>query len=42
MAENGVTLTFSPANTITVVLMVVLSFAIIGVVVKIWQQKKAS
>lgn len=41
MAENGVILSWNPANWITVVLMVVLAYAIIGAATRIYQQKKA-
>lgn len=41
MAEDTI-LTWNPANWVTVILMVVLGFAIIGMVAKIWQQKKAA
>ena len=38
MAEET-TLTWTPANWITVIIMVVLGFALLGMVAKIWQQK---
>jgi len=41
MAEETI-LSWTPANWITVILMVVLGFAVIGMVAKIWQQKMAA
>lgn len=38
MAEQTI-LSWTPANWITVLLMVVLGFAVLGMVAKIWQQK---
>jgi hypothetical protein len=40
MADD-VILSWTPANWITVLIMVVLGFAVLGMVVKIWQQKVA-
>jgi hypothetical protein len=40
MAED-VILSWTPANWITVILMVILGFAVLGMVVKIWKQKSA-
>lgn len=40
MAEsNGVILSWNPANWITIILMVVLGYAIIGAATRIYQQK---
>jgi len=39
MAESTL-ISWTPANWITVVLMVGLAFVIIGAIAKIWQQKK--
>jgi hypothetical protein len=38
MADD-VILSFTPANWITVLIMVVLGFAVMGMIVKIWQQQ---
>jgi hypothetical protein len=40
--ENGTILTWTPANWITVVLMVALGFTILGAAAKIVQQRKTS
>lgn len=40
MAQDDVILSWTPANWITVIIMVVLGFAVLGMVAKIWQQKK--
>ncbi len=39
MAEDTL-LTWTPANWITVLLMVILGFAVIGMVAKLWQRKQ--
>ena len=41
MADD-VILSWTPANWITVLLMVILGGAILGMVVKIWQSKQAA
>lgn len=41
MADETI-LSWTPANWITVLLMVVLGFALLGMVTKIWQQKTAA
>jgi len=43
MAEgtSGTLLTWTPANWITVVLMVSIAYAVIGAAARIWQQKQA-
>jgi hypothetical protein len=41
MAEDTI-LSWTPANWITVIIMVVLGFAILGMITKIWQQKKGA
>jgi hypothetical protein len=38
MAEETI-LSWTPANWITVLLMVVLGFAVLGMIAKIWQQQ---
>jgi hypothetical protein len=38
MAEETI-LTWNPANWITVLLMVVLGFAVLGMVAKIWKER---
>jgi hypothetical protein len=38
MADETI-LSWTPANWITVLLMVILGFAVLGMVTKIWQQK---
>jgi hypothetical protein len=38
MAEETI-LSWTPANWITVLLMVVLGFALLGMIARIWQQK---
>lgn len=38
MAEETI-LSWTPANWITVIIMVVLGFALLGMVAKIWQKK---
>jgi len=40
MAQDDVILSWTPANWITVILMVVLGFAVLGMIAKIWQQKR--
>lgn len=40
MADDTI-LSWTPANWITVLLMVVLGFAVLGMASKIWQQKRA-
>lgn len=40
MAEETI-LSFNTANWITVIIMVVLGFALLGLVVRIWQQRTA-
>lgn len=43
MAEqSGVILSWNPANWITVVLMVVIAYALVGAGTRIYQQKKAT
>lgn len=39
MADETI-LSWTPANWITVVIMVVLGFAVIGMVAKLWQRKQ--
>ncbi len=41
MAEDTI-LSFTPANWITVLIIVIFGFAVLGMVVKIWQQKTAA
>jgi predicted negative regulator of RcsB-dependent stress response len=41
MADETI-LTWTPANWITVILMVVLGFAALGAASKIWQQKRGA
>jgi hypothetical protein len=43
MAEStGVILSWTPANWITVILMVAVGFAVLGAATRIYQQKKAT
>ena len=41
MAELTPTIQFTPANWITVILMVAIGFAVLGFGVRLWQQKQS-
>lgn len=40
--SNGVIISWTPANWVTIVLMVAIGFAVVGAGVRIWQQKQAN
>ena len=40
MADEATIISWTPANWITVVLMVALAFVIVGAVARIWQQRR--
>jgi len=42
LAEPAVNIEFNPANWVTVLIIVGVSFAVLGFVTKLWQQKNAA